>query len=109
MTNPIQATQEDREAAIAAFADCTFRQVCEIFARHRIAAEHRGYMRAVEDAARVAERRIEQRFTILFGTRKPDSNTTYYPGPHGDTLEALDEECEDIATAIRNLKPEGGQ
>lgn len=35
MTQELQITQADRDAAKAAFNDCTFLQVCEIFARHR--------------------------------------------------------------------------
>lgn len=46
---------------------------------------------ALEEAARVAEKRAEERFAEL-GTREPDTNATYYEGRQGEWLEALDEE-----------------
>lgn len=59
--------------------------------------------KALDEAARLVERRMEQRFDE-YGTREPDTNACYYSGRAGETYEALDEEDEAIAAAIRNLK-----
>lgn len=56
----------------------------------------------LEEAAKLVERRMEQRFED-YGTREPDTNATYYSGRAGETYEALDEEDEAIAAAIRAL------
>jgi len=53
-----------------------------------------------EADARKVEKRAEDRFAE-YGTREPDTNATYYSGRYGETLEALDEEDEAIAAAIR--------
>ncbi len=57
----------------------------------------------LEEAAKVAERRRDQRFEE-YGTREPDTNATYYSGSMAETYEDLDEEDEEIAQAIRALK-----
>lgn len=51
----------------------------------------------------LVERRAEERFEE-YGTREWDTNATYYQGAAGETYEALDEEDEAIATAIRARK-----
>lgn len=70
----------------------------EAFARHREQARRE----ALEEAARVAERRMEERFAE-FGVREWDTNATYYQGSRAETYEELDEEDEAIAIAIRTL------
>lgn len=57
----------------------------------------------LEEAAKVVERRRDQRFEE-HGTREPDTNATHYSGSAAETYEALDEEDEEIAQAIRALK-----
>lgn len=58
---------------------------------------------ALERAVKLIERRMEQRFAE-HGTREWDTNACYYEGSASETYEALDEEDEEIATAIRALK-----
>lgn len=96
MTNPIQVTQEDHEAAqgyLCRWGRPSSASLAKAFARYRLAAEHRGYMRAIEDAARVAECRHEE-------WRMPHPDDAL-PGEVCDDVSA----CRDIAAAIRNLKP----
>jgi len=57
---------------------------------------------ALEEAARLVDRRIGQRFAE-YGTTEPDTNSSYYQGRAAETHEALDEEDEAIAIAIRAL------
>lgn len=57
----------------------------------------------LEEAAKLVECRMEQRFEE-HGTRDWDTNTTYYEGAAAGIYESLDEEDEAIAQAIRNLK-----
>lgn len=57
----------------------------------------------IEECARLVERRAEERFNE-HGTREWDTNATYYEGAVGETYEALDEEDEAIAAAIRARK-----
>ncbi len=58
----------------------------------------------LERAAKVCERRAEDRFSE-YGTREPDTGATYYGGRMAEELEARDEEDEDCAQAIRALSP----
>jgi hypothetical protein len=54
--------------------------------------------------AGIARRRMDERFEE-FGTREPDTNACYYTGPAAEMYEALDEEADDIATAIEQWEP----
>lgn len=69
------------------------------------AADHtaQGREMVLEEAAQIAERRAEERFAE-YGVREPDTNACYYDGAAAEINEALDEECEAIANAIRALK-----
>lgn len=53
-----------------------------------------------EKCARIAEKRAEDRFAEC-GTRDWDTNAYYYEGAAAETYEALDEEDEAIAAALR--------
>ena len=80
----------------------------EAFARHRLATEAR--MAAAVEAerercARIVERRVEARFNE-HGTREWDTNATYYQGDMAEIYEALDEEADEIAAALRALAKE---
>lgn len=57
----------------------------------------------IERCARVVERIAEARFEE-HGTREYDTNATYYQGSQAEFFEAMDEENEDCAKAIRSLK-----
>lgn len=61
---------------------------------------------AYERAAQVAEQRMDARFEE-YGTREWDTNACVYSGAAGEIYEALDEEDEAIAQAIRDLKQKG--
>jgi len=76
--------------------------IVQAFAAAILAAEQRGRREGIEAAAKVPEKRAEERFAE-YGTREPDTNATYYSGQRGETLEELDEEDEAIASAIRAL------
>lgn len=65
----------------------------EAFAAHRIAAEHRGYLRGVEDAAKVADAQRETFLSPEYATGQPLSSI----------CERL--ACTLIADQIRALKP----
>lgn len=101
----VEILQADREAAVELahalgmtcedFTSGACDVLVQALARHRLSAEHRGYLRAVEDAARVAECRHEE-------WRMPHPDDAL-PGEVCDDVSA----CRDIATAIRKLKPEG--
>lgn len=83
-------------------SDCTM--IVQAFARHRQATEAR--MAAAVEAerercARIVERRAEARFNE-HGTREWDTNATYYQGDMAEIYEALDEEADEIAAAIRS-------
>lgn len=54
-----------------------------------------------ERCARIVERRAEARFNE-HGTREWDTNATYYQGDMAEIYEALDEEADEIAAAIRS-------
>jgi hypothetical protein len=64
---------------------------------------------ALERIAKLVDKRRDDRFAE-YGATEPDTNASYYSGRYGETLEALDEEDEEIAAAIReaiaNLTPE---
>jgi hypothetical protein len=116
MTTPIKVTQADRDAAADYLDTCGWdwgacgdvreglvdHPVVQAFALHRIAAEQN----ALERAARVAEKRAEDRFAEC-GIREPDTNATYYEGSWAGSLEELDEEDWAIASAVRNLIQQG--
>ena len=60
-----------------------------------------------ERCARIVERRAEARFAEN-GTREWDTNATYYQGGMAEIYEALDEEADEIAAAIRNQHSQHG-
>ena len=83
------------------------------FAQHRIIAIQATEARAQglveaerERCARIVERRAEARFAEN-GTREWDTNATYYQGGMAEIYEALDEEADEIADAIRNSQHGG--
>lgn len=59
-----------------------------------------------ERCARIVERRAEARFAEN-GTREWDTNATYYQGGMAEIYEALDEEADEIAAAIRHSQHGG--
>lgn len=84
-----------------------FRELCwthrdEIL--EALTARSDGWREGAEAAARLVERRMEQRFDE-HGTTEPDTNASYYSGRAAEMFESLDEEAEACATAIRNLTP----
>ena len=124
MTNPTEAqmkladvTDADRDAAAELAEslpdrseDIDMDEIAEAFARHRLATEARaqGLVEAErERCARIVERRAEARFAEN-GTREWDTNATYYQGGMAEIYEALDEEADEIAAAIRNQHSQHG-
>jgi hypothetical protein len=63
-------------------------------------------VKALDEAALLVEKRRDVRFAE-HGTTDPDTNASYYSGRHGETFEMLDEEDEEIVTAILALKTKG--
>lgn len=59
---------------------------------------------ALEVAAKVCERRAEDRFSD-HGTREGDTGAAYYQGTHGDEYGIRDEEDDDCAAYIRRIDP----
>lgn len=57
---------------------------------------------ALEEAAKVIGRRMDARFEE-HGTREWDTNACYYEGSAAETYEALDEEADELMSAIRAL------
>lgn len=73
------------------------------FIAYSIRADRSAQRAAVlEEAARVVERRIEERFRE-HGTTEWDTGATYYGGSAGEMYDALDEEAIEIAKGIRAL------
>lgn len=58
---------------------------------------------ALEEAAKVCERRAADRFDE-FGTTEWDTNASYYQGSRAEMFDSLDEEDDACAKAIRALK-----
>lgn len=56
----------------------------------------------IERCAKVCESRAENRF-VEYGITEPDTNASYYPKSH-EWCEGADEEANDCAAAIRQLK-----
>lgn len=56
----------------------------------------------LEEAARVVDRRIEERFRE-HGTTEWDTGATYYEGSAGEMYDALDEEAIEVAREIRAI------
>lgn len=114
-------TQADRDLwkylLDAPKSQCTMMDTCDpatdelqAIARHRLATEARaqGLVEAErERCARIVERRAEARFAEN-GTREWDTNATYYQGGMAEIYEALDEEADEIAAAIRNQHSQHG-
>jgi hypothetical protein len=113
MTDPkaTEVTQADRDAANHAF-DIAFQgntdtiddDMAELFARHRIAAEEAGARKALDAAAKIADKRAVDRFDE-YGTTEPDTNASYYSGRRSESLDELDEEDWAIRDAIHALDP----
>ena len=59
-----------------------------------------GLSAGLKRAARICERRAEQRFED-YGITEPDTGAAYYQGRASDVYDAMDEEDYDCAAAIR--------
>ncbi len=106
--NFIEATRSTAMFLRANYNDLSRQEADVIAARLEEAAsalsriEAETEARVLEMAAKVCERRAENRFNE-YGTREPDTGATYYGGRMGEELTARDEEDEDCAKAIRAL------
>lgn len=78
------------------------RAILPILAAREASARAEGRREGIEEARKVIQKRMDDRFKE-HGTREPDTNATYYEGCAGETYEALDEEADDILTILRAL------